>query len=178
MSLTFGFTNHLSQTSSQSRQMTNELAERIHNYLQTYPDGINGYASRVFNDLINAANTYAASVAAQQAVEATPVFYPSWSAGIWVTRGEKYRHNNSTWRVIQSHTTQVGWEPANVPALFVLEQADPPPVGGGDLPWVAGEAVTAGMRRVFNSITYSCITGHTTQIGWEPPNVPALWAVV
>src|SRR5262245_39026791 len=25
--------------------------------------------------------------------------------------------------------------------------------------------------------TYKCIQGHTSHTGWEPPNVPALWAL-
>jgi hypothetical protein len=27
----------------------------------------------------------------------------------------------------------------------------------------------------YQSINYSCIQAHTSQVGWEPPNVPALW---
>ena len=27
----------------------------------------------------------------------------------------------------------------------------------------------------YNGGTYTCLQGHTSQTGWEPPNVPALW---
>ena len=32
-----------------------------------------------------------------------------------------------------------------------------------------------GDRRQYNELLYRCIQAHTSQIGWEPPNVPALW---
>jgi len=31
--------------------------------------------------------------------------------------------------------------------------------------------------RSYDGVTYRCLQGHTTQEGWQPPNVPALWAV-
>jgi hypothetical protein len=51
----------------------------------------------------------------------------------------------------------------------------PEPSNGVD--WIAGEAVTAGDVRLYQGTAYVCLQGHTTQAGWEPPNVPALWAV-
>lgn len=41
-----------------------------------------------------------------------------WVAGIQVTVGEEYTYQGVTYRVIQSHQTQSGWEPPNVPALW------------------------------------------------------------
>ena len=43
---------------------------------------------------------------------------PQWQAGIQVTVGEEYEYEGVTYTVIQSHATQAGWEPPNVPALF------------------------------------------------------------
>lgn len=43
--------------------------------------------------------------------------------------------------------------------------------------WTAGEAVVAGDVRTYQGTAYVCLQGHTTLVGWEPPNVPALWAV-
>lgn len=39
-------------------------------------------------------------------------FYPEWEAGNTVQTGEKYNYNGDLWQVVQSHTTQVGWEPS------------------------------------------------------------------
>ena len=45
---------------------------------------------------------------------------PQWEAGLAVTVGEEYEHLGITYRVVQSHTTQVGWEPPNVPTLWAV----------------------------------------------------------
>lgn len=41
--------------------------------------------------------------------------------------------------------------------------------------WVAGESLAVGDRRAYDEILYEVIQAHTTQDGWEPPNVPALF---
>lgn len=41
--------------------------------------------------------------------------------------------------------------------------------------WVAGESLAVGDRRAYDGILYEVIQAHTTQDGWEPPNVPALF---
>lgn len=41
--------------------------------------------------------------------------------------------------------------------------------------WKAGEWVEVGDRRFYDGHWYKCIQAHTTQTGWEPPIVPALW---
>lgn len=43
---------------------------------------------------------------------------PAWKPGIAVNPGQKYTHAGSTYEVIQGHTTQQGWEPPAVPALW------------------------------------------------------------
>lgn len=55
-----------------------------------------------------------------EAVEPEPV--EEWRPGMPVQVGQLLTHNGSTWRVRQAHTTQAGWEPLSVPALF--ERAD------------------------------------------------------
>lgn len=47
----------------------------------------------------------------------------------------------------------------------------PGPVEG----WQPGVAYATSDEVVYDGTTYRCITGHTSQVGWEPPNVPALW---
>lgn len=41
--------------------------------------------------------------------------------------------------------------------------------------WTAGENLTVGVRRAYEGLLYEVIQAHTTQTGWEPPNVPALF---
>lgn len=46
------------------------------------------------------------------------VLHPVWKAGIAYTVGYKTQHNGKLWRCLQAHTSQSGWEPENVPALW------------------------------------------------------------
>ncbi len=47
--------------------------------------------------------------------------------------------------------------------------------GPGNGTWAAGTTYKAGDVVTYNGISYRCIQGHTAQVGWEPPIVPALW---
>ncbi|MBG0829183.1 alpha-lytic protease prodomain-containing protein [Planomonospora sp. ID67723] len=41
--------------------------------------------------------------------------------------------------------------------------------------WAPNTAYAAGSQVTYGGATYRCLQGHTSQSGWEPPNVPALW---
>ena len=41
--------------------------------------------------------------------------------------------------------------------------------------WQANTAYVVGDRRQYGGLLYRCVQSHTSQDGWEPPNVPALW---
>ena len=41
--------------------------------------------------------------------------------------------------------------------------------------WVANHAYAVGDVVTYNGHAYKCLQSHTSQVGWEPPNVPALW---
>src|SRR5207237_9746541 len=41
--------------------------------------------------------------------------------------------------------------------------------------WAPGVSYAIGALATFNGITYRCRQAHTSQVGWEPPNPPALW---
>lgn len=42
--------------------------------------------------------------------------------------------------------------------------------------WQVSVSYVVGDRRKYDGLLYRCVQAHTSQIGWEPPNVPALWA--
>jgi chitodextrinase len=44
--------------------------------------------------------------------------------------------------------------------------------------WQPNVAYTVGALVSYNTVTYKCLQSHTSQVGWEPPNVPALWQLV
>ncbi len=41
--------------------------------------------------------------------------------------------------------------------------------------WTANTAYAIGNLVTYGGSTYKCIQAHTSLVGWEPPNVPALW---
>jgi hypothetical protein len=44
--------------------------------------------------------------------------------------------------------------------------------------WAPNTAYSVGSLVMFNGVEYKCIQAHTSEVGWEPPNVPALWQPV
>lgn len=45
-------------------------------------------------------------------------FYPEWASDTDYAVGFKVQHHGRLWRCLQAHTSQSGWEPENVPALW------------------------------------------------------------
>ena len=45
-------------------------------------------------------------------------------------------------------------------------------------PWEAGVAYALDVRVRYDEKLYKCVQAHTSQEGWEPPVVPALWTEV
>jgi chitinase len=67
-------------------------------------------------------------------------------------------------------------QPPTTPPPTTAPPTTPPPTGAQ--PWVAGHAYHVGDLVTYGGHTYRCIQAHTSQVGWEPPNVPALWGLV
>jgi len=99
----------------------------------------------------------------------------AWEPGQYVETGAEREYNDKTYACVLSHVTQGDWTPNAVPALWRVTQGAPP--AGGVLPWIIGETVKAGDKRAYDGKTYVCVQGHTTQDGWQPPGLPALWSV-
>ncbi|MFF0204640.1 carbohydrate-binding protein [Streptomyces sp. NPDC005017] len=51
----------------------------------------------------------------------------------------------------------------------------PSPTPTATTTWTPGVLYTQGHQVTYNGLRYSCLQTHTSQAGWEPPNVPALW---
>ena len=83
-------------------------------------------------------------------------FYPEWKAGIAYTVGYKVQRNGRLWRCRQAHTSQSGWEPENVPALWeeICETHD------GSLydpiPYEGNMALENGKYYSQDGVTYLC----------------------
>jgi hypothetical protein len=64
-------------------------------------------------------------------------FYPTWESGMAYSVGFKVQYNERLYRVVQAHTSQDGWTPESVPALYeVIDEThsgtedDPTPYSG------------------------------------------------
>jgi hypothetical protein len=55
----------------------------------------------------------------------------------------------------------------------------PSPTSTGQYPaWQPNHAYAVGDLVSYGGLNYQCRQAHTSQVGWEPPNVPALWLQV
>ena len=100
-----------------------------------------------------------------------------WQPGLSVHVGDVYAFGAFLWRCVQVHTTQDDWPPDLTPSLWRKVGAT---AEGEARVWEAGVDYAAGDVLAYpdkNSMLYECLTAHTSQEGWEPPNVPALWDV-
>jgi len=61
-----------------------------------------------------------------------------------------------------------------VAAIFVVAMPAPAQAQSA---WAPNTAYTVNQLVTYGGHTYKCIQSHTSQVGWEPPNVPALWGL-
>lgn len=83
-------------------------------------------------------------------------FYPEWAAGTSYAVGYKVRRNGKLWRVIQAHTSQVGWEPENAASLW--EKINETHSGTVDdpIPYSGNMALEAGKHYMQDCVIYKC----------------------
>ena len=95
---------------------------------------------------------------------------PEWKPGMTLAVGDTVMHGGSMFVVIQAHTSQAGWEPGTATqSLFRRVKQEGSTERQPDTDYATGEDCT------FEGSAYTCLQGHTSQAGWEPPNVPSLW---
>lgn len=83
-------------------------------------------------------------------------FYPEWAADTAYTVGYKVRRDGKLWRVVQAHTSQIGWEPENAASLW--EQINETHAGTIDdpIPYSGNMALTAGLYYMQDWVIYKC----------------------
>ena len=83
-------------------------------------------------------------------------FYPEWAAGQDYTAGYKVQRNGKLWRCRQAHTSQEGWEPKNVPALWeeLCETHDGSRYD--PIPYEGSMALVSGKHYSQDGVTYLC----------------------
>ena len=84
------------------------------------------------------------------------ILHPVWKAGIAYTVGYKAQHNGKLWRCLQAHTSQSGWEPENVPALWeeIYETHDGTLVD--PIPYEGNMALASGKYYSQDGVAYLC----------------------
>lgn len=122
--------------------------------------------------------------------------YPEWVQPLGAhdayQAGDKVVFNDRLW---QSMIAGNVWQPGTDPKLWidlgdytppVPDEEEPPveepPVEEPEEPtapeWQTGVAYVVGDIVMYNGQQYRCIQAHTSQEGWSPSAVPALWGVV
>ena len=83
-------------------------------------------------------------------------FYPEWVAGVAYSAGYKVQRNGKLWRCRQAHTSQEGWEPENVPALWeeICETHDGSRYD--PIPYEGSMALVSGKYYSQDGVTYLC----------------------
>lgn len=83
-------------------------------------------------------------------------FYPAWESGVSYAVGFKVSRNGKLWRVLQAHTSQVGWEPENAASLWEQvcrsysgEETDP-------IPYEGNMRLENGKFYIQNDVIYKC----------------------
>ncbi|WP_158088788.1 fibronectin type III domain-containing protein [Thermoactinospora rubra] len=102
----------------------------------------------------------AAAVPPQAAAQVAA--YPAWAPWTAYTVGTRVTHNGADYEARQSHTSQPGWEPPNVPALWS------PVTGGGDTtpPSVPGNLRVTGTTSSSVSLAWDAATDNVGVTGY------------
>ncbi|MEV4556819.1 carbohydrate-binding protein [Kitasatospora sp. NPDC049285] len=66
--------------------------------------------------------------------------------------------------------------PSGSPTQGSPSPSPSPSTSGGTTTWQVGASYRVGDLVTYGGLGYACIQAHTAYPGWEPPNVPALWA--
>ena len=80
--------------------------------------------------------------------------YPSWSAGIAVSEGQRYQYNDRLYKVIQAHTTQADWMPDITPAMWTVIDEEHTGTIDDPIPAVVNMEYTKGLYYIEGGIIY------------------------
>lgn len=105
-----------------------------------------------------------------------PALYPKWREGVEYKAGDRVMYDGVLYKVIQAHTSQMGWKPNDAPSLFatVLTADD-----GTPLPWIQPDSTNPYMKGdkvIHNEQVWESLVDNNV---WEPNEANAtLWAKV
>lgn len=102
----------------------------------------------------------------EDALEAVELF-PMWEAGLNYPVDYRLRYKDKLYRVIQAHTSQIGWEPDIAPALFT-EVASPGTIPVWKQPTGAQDAYMTGDKVRFPNEEGRVFISIVDYNVWEP----------
>jgi len=98
--------------------------------------------------------------------------YDNWTIGVTYQIDDIVTYNNTNYICVQAHTSQAGWTPPVVPALWnIFEEPPENGIWGVGIHYNVGDVVLYEN----NNISYEVRQEHTSQADWLPPNVLALY---
>ena len=90
-----------------------KLVRSTHKGLNHWEPGTLGFDGRIWEDITPDED----ATPEGENMPTTPAA-PVWKPGVTYVPGEVITHNGVTYKVVQGHTSQAGWQPDMVPALF------------------------------------------------------------
>ena len=82
--------------------------------------------------------------------------YPAWREGLECKAGDRVQRGGRLWRCLQAHTSQTGWEPENVPALFTEITESHAGTLDDPIPYNGNMALEAGKYYSQSGTVYLC----------------------
>lgn len=116
----------------------------------------------------------AVSLSDEDALDGVELF-PAWGVGVDYARTVRVRYDGKLYRCEQPHTSQDGWEPPNVPALWT-EVAKPGEIPVWKQPTGAQDAYRIGDKVHYpdeNGPVYVSVIDNNV---WVPTTGPGIWA--
>jgi len=95
-------------------------------------------------------------------------------SGVWTDDGPCSGSGGSTPTPTPTPTPTATPTPTQSPTPTPTPTPSQSPPSGVQ-PWAPGVAYSVGDQVTYNGVEYKCRQAHTSQVGWEPPNTPALW---
>ncbi|GIV82584.1 MAG: hypothetical protein KatS3mg051_1938 [Anaerolineae bacterium] len=110
------------------------------------------------------------------AAETTPAPDTGWQIGALYNVGDTVTYDGKTYRCLVRHVAQPDWTPTAVLSRL-WELVITTPVWAPGVRYIGDNTAGAGKGDVvlYGGRRYRCWQTHTSQVGWEPPRVPALW---
>lgn len=102
-------------------------------------------------------------------LKAQEILFIRYEIGKYYKIGDTFIYVGEYYKVIQAHTSQRDWVPSTTASLYVKVVAQT------TSNWTIGVSYKINEVVVYSGSNYKCLQAHTSQAGWTPIAVPALW---